>query len=79
MLSNKASNTGIGLHLIKLLATGVFRNHQITEIVACTIDCYNKLSARPQWLKTTHTQLTEHGKVAEAYIEHMWEGLAFPP
>lgn len=58
---NEASSTGIGLHLIELLANGVHGNPPTTQAVTKTLGCSPQTVSTTPLLKTKPTQLTEHG------------------
>lgn len=61
------SNSGNGLHLIELLAKGVYRNPQTAEDMAATIasaiDCSPNTEGKDLVLKTTLTYIVGHVKV----------------
>lgn len=63
---NKASKTAIELHLIALLAKGVHRNPQTTQAVGKTLGCSPQTDSKSPLLKTTPTQLIEHGELGLA-------------
>lgn len=78
LLSNEASNTGIRLFLIELLAKGVLWNHQTTEVVSRTIDCYIPTDSKFSVAKdNTHTTHWTWNTWTGAYIEPLLEDLAF--
>lgn len=63
MVRNEASCTRIGLHLIPLLAKGSHGNPQTTWADDKAISCSSQTDSKTPLLKTTSTQLTEHGEV----------------
>ena len=61
---NEFSTTGIGLHLIKLLAKGIQKeNPQVDQVVAKTKGCSSQIDSKACLLKATPTQLIRHRKI----------------
>lgn len=62
LLPSKASSTEIKLPVIEFLTKGSHRNPQGTQHVVNTASCSPQTDSKPSLLKTTLTELIEHGE-----------------